>query len=236
MNVLATRFGTASSTTTPVEFARLQRVTLPIAIKGITPLIPHKWSTKARRMMPGGPDHGLKVKGKREPEVEAAAALYTLPDGAIGMPATAFKAAMVSACRLIPAKLTMTEAKLLFFVEGIGPDQLVPIEFGGRELREDTPRNSDGGADLRYRFAFFPWQAVVRVRFLPSSITPDSVANLLDAAGAVGIGDWRPGAPKSATGTFGQFQVDEDQEWEIDDQGTMHHRNGASDGHFLGVR
>lgn len=204
------QFASKSTAVTPIEFDRLQRVVLPITVRGVTPLIPHRWSEKARRMMPGGVDHGLKVKGKRQPDVEAMACQYMLPDGRVGVPATAFKAAMVSACRLIPAKLTMTEAKLLFFVEGEGPEQLVPIEYGDRVLREDTPRNDGGSADLRYSYAYYPWAATVRVRFLPTSITPESVANLLDAAGAVGIGDWRPGAPKSATGTYGQFEVDVD--------------------------
>lgn len=44
--------------------------------------------------------------------------------------------------------ITMVAAKQLLFVEGDGPDQLVAIE-GDRVLREDTPRNSGGTADLR---------------------------------------------------------------------------------------
>ena len=64
-----------------------------------------------------------------------------------------------------------------------------------------------GVADLRYRYSFFPWSADLRIRFLPSVLTQDSVLALLDAAGYGGVGDWRPSAPKSATGTFGQFEV-----------------------------
>jgi hypothetical protein len=162
-------------------------------------------------MMPGHPAADrMSKKGVRQPEEEAEACVYRASDGRPAMPATAFKAAMVSACRFFD-KPSMTEAKLLFFVEGEGEDQLVAFD-GEQRLREDTPRNANGGADLRYRYAFFPWSATLRVRFTPSSISPSSVLALVDAAGRVGVGDWRPGAPKSHTGTFGTFRVAEEGE------------------------
>lgn len=195
-----------------IELRRLEERRLPILIEGVSPVIPHKWSEKAKRMMPGyvdietgkAPDK-MDKKGDRTPKQEAEACVYRLPNGKPGLPATAFKAAMVSACRFFE-KPSMTEARLLLYVEGDGPDQLVEFE-GTPTLREDTPRNANGGADLRYRYAFFPWKAKVSVRFVPSSISPESVLALLDAAGRVGVGDWRPGSPKSATGTFGTFRV-----------------------------
>lgn len=193
-----------------IELTRLADVSMPVLIEGKTPLIPHRWSEKAKRMMPGHPERSLaKVeKGVRQREEEAEACLYRLEDGRTGMPATAFKAAMVAACRFFE-KPSMTEGKLLFYVEGEGAEQLVPVE-GPLTLREDTPRNATGVADLRYRYAIFPWKAVVKVRFVPTRISPSSVVNLLDAAGRVGIGDWRPSSPKSASGTFGQWGVVEE--------------------------
>lgn len=202
-----------SDETAPPAQIRLQRIeitTLQVALEGVTPVIPHKWSQKAINMMaakqqaPAG-----SAKPAREPknaEEEAHAACYWLPDGVTpGIPATAFKAAMVGACRFFTG-ITMTLAKTLFYVEGVGPDQLVAIE-GERTLREDTPRNANGGADLRYRFAYYPWSTTINVRFKPASIDAESVVALLDAGGSGGVGDWRPASPKSATGTFGQFRV-----------------------------
>jgi len=190
-----------------IVLQRLNDVFVDLEIKGVTPVIPHKWSEKAKSMMPGHPDaEGVKKKkGVRKPEEEAEACVYRLPDGSPGMPATAFKAAIIGACRFFD-KPSMTEAKLLVFVEGIGPDQLVPIE-GKPILREDTPRNANGSADLRYRYAFENWSATIRVRYVPTSITVESVVTLVDAAGRGGIGDWRPSAPKSSTGTFGTWRV-----------------------------
>lgn len=193
----------------PVVLKRLNDAELEIAIEGITPIIPHKWSEKALRLMrekqmsePGT------LKAKREakdPKAEADGAAYWMEDGTPGMPATAFKAATVDACRFFQG-ITFVDAKQMLFIHGEGPDQLVAIH-GEQELREDTPRNATGVADLRYRYQYFPWRAVLVVRFMPSMITPESVVALVDAGGRGGVGDWRPSAPKSKTGTFGTYRA-----------------------------
>ena len=185
---------------------------LHVPIVGLSPVIPHRWSEKSKAMMPGHPDaQQVKVKkGVRKPEEEADSCLYRLPDGRLGMPATAFKAAIIGACRFFD-KPSMVEAKQLIFVVGEGPEQLVPIE-GEPVLREDTPRNSNGSADLRYRYALRNWKATLVIRFIASSISASSVVTLVDAAGRGGVGDWRPSSPKSSTGTFGTWRVPADEE------------------------
>jgi len=183
-----------------------------VEILGLTPVIPHKWSEKSKQMMPGHPDKPLvtQKKGKRDPKGEAEACVYRLPDGKPGLPATAFKAAILDACRFFD-KPSMKEAKIWFHVIGVGPDQLVPIK-GKPILREDTPRNANGSADLRYRYAFQEWSATLRIRFMAALTDAASVAALVDAAGRCGVGDWRPSAPKSNTGTFGTWRVQFDKE------------------------
>ena len=187
---------------------RIEDHVMVVRIEGVTPVIPHRWSEKSRRMMlesmqgPRG-----KTRAQREaknPEQEAHDSCYWLGDSA-ALPAVSFKASMVGACRFFEG-ITMTLAKLLFYVEGDGPDQLVPIK-GDPVMREDTPRNSSGTPDLRYRYQFHPWSASLRIHYLPSMIDTDSVVNLLDMGGKGGVGDWRPSSPKSSTGTFGQFKV-----------------------------
>jgi hypothetical protein len=198
---------TKEDTLDPIRLIRLDERTVHIPIVGVTPVIPHKWSEKSLRMMRES-QSGNKARAKHAPKVaeeEAEAATYRLADGRPGMPATAFKAAIVGACRLFKG-ITLVQAKQSFFVVGEGPDQLVPIE-GDATLREDTPRNATGVADLRYRYAYWPWSATLPVAFLPSVVDLDSVIALVAAAGTGGVGDWRPSAPKSLTGTFGRFTV-----------------------------
>ena len=194
-----------------IELSRLQDAVLEIPLIGLTPVIPHKWSEKARRMMPGHPEKeaAKTAKSARKPKDEAEACLYKLGES-LAMPATAFKAAIVGACRFFD-KPTMVEAKQLLFVAGEGPEQLVKVS-GKKELHEDTPRNSNGNADLRYRYYLLDWSAVIQVRYARQCITRESVIALVDAAGRGGIGDWRPSAPKSMTGTYGTWRVDDKKE------------------------
>ncbi len=195
-----------------IKLRRIEDHVLVAHIVGTTPVIPHKWSEKALRQMAdkqqaesGAPRAKLAPKN---PEQEAEDSCYWLGDmGAI--PAVSFKAAMVGACRFFD-NLTMTFAKLLFYVEGEGHEQLIAVgKRADSVMREDTPRNAGGTPDVRYRYQFWPWSAELRVHYLPSEIDPDSVLTLLDAAGKGGVGDWRPSSPKSATGSYGQFRVEE---------------------------
>jgi hypothetical protein len=206
----------AGKKTGAVQLERIQDQRVVIPITGITPIIPHSWSEKAKRMM-RDKQFG-KTQQRREPknlEEEAEAAMYRLPDGRPGMPATAFKGAMVAACRFFQG-IPMTEGRLMIFVEGEGPDQLVPLR-GTEVIREDMPRNATGVVDLRYRTALLagedgsePWKADIPVIFPPRLISLESIVALLDAAGRVGVGDWRPGSPKSNTGTYGTFRIDDE--------------------------
>lgn len=199
------------ATADTIQLDPIAREALTVNITGVSPLIPHKWSEKALRMM-REKQSGAKARPKHEPkdpEAEAEASLYRLDDGRLGMPATAFKAATVGAARLYEG-VTMTALKQALFIVGEGGDQLVPIE-AQTTLREDTPRNSNGSADLRYRYQLWPWSATLTVVYLPALIDPGSVVSLIDAGGNGGVGDWRPSAPKSHTGTYGRYQVEGDQ-------------------------
>jgi hypothetical protein len=190
-----------------ITLRRLVESTVKVEIIGKTAYIPHKWSEKSKRMMPGHPDKPQirETKGVRKPEEEAEACIYRLPDGQPGIPAVAIKAAMVGGCRLFEG-LTMTQAKILFYVIGEGPEEL--IRFTGEpHMREDTPRNSNGSADLRYRYEFRNWRASVEISYLAGLIDQESILALLDAGGRGGVGEWRPSAPKSLTGLYGQFRV-----------------------------
>lgn len=203
-----------------VELTKIVDEAITVPIVGLTPVIPHQWAEKAKAMMRAkqfGETQQKRVP--KDPEEEAEAAMYRLPDGRPGIPSTAFKGAMVAACRFFEG-LPMTEGRLMIYVRGEGPDQLVALT-GTEKMREDMPRNATGVVDLRYRTALLvgkdedgnevePWRADITIVYPPRLISKNSVLALLDAAGRVGVGDWRPGSPKSNTGTYGTFRIDED--------------------------
>lgn len=194
-------------TEAPAQALRLERIAvrrMEVPIVGVTPLIVHAWSEKARNMM-ANPETVKRKKGPRDPDGDFQSARYVLPDGADGFPAVGFKAAMVGAARLFEGA-TMTALKQWLFVVGEGPSQLVRIT-GDISRREDMVRVGMGTADIRWRPQFDNWSATLLVEFVATAITPSSVLALVDAAGIGGVGEWRPSSPKGATGSYGRFQV-----------------------------
>jgi len=186
---------------------RLERVVFEVPIQGTSPLIVNRWSEKAKEMMLAAQQ--TKARPKKDPKDPVAnfeASRYRLEDGRDGFPATGFKAAIVHASRLFDG-ITQVLVKQTVLVIGEGAGQLVPLTYGEITMREDTPRNASGVADLRYRAQFWPWSTTLRVRTIGGQFDQESILSLVDAAGIGGVGEWRPTSPKSATGTFGTFEV-----------------------------
>lgn len=197
--------------------AKVQRIEIPapkmgvllLTVKGTSPLICHKWSTKAQRQIEDKQaKKAQKVKDVREPEAEYLASMYQLSSNgkmAYGFPARAFKAAMVAACRYCDG-ITMTFAKGAFFVMG----DILPINKSKPHMRTDIVRvpPRTGGADLRYRGEFDTgWEVDLTIRYNANLVTPEQLMNLLALAGwCIGVGEQRPSSPMK-DGTNGMFEV-----------------------------
>jgi hypothetical protein len=190
-----------------VVLKRLERVTIEVPIEGTSELITHRWSEKAKRMMlESQMARGTKPKKEpKDPQADYESSIYRLPDGRCAIPATAFKAALVGAVRHFDG-LTMVQAKAALFINPEEGTDLVAIS-AEPHMREDMVRLESGVADIRYRAGFWPWSAILKVTYLPHMLDASSVFALVDAAGLGGVGEWRPSAPKSASGSYGMFQV-----------------------------
>lgn len=94
---------------------------------------------------------------------------------------------------------------LYFQSDGTGTDstQLVRVDAPPPMMREDMVRLGGTTADIRHRACYEKWSATLRVVFVPSVISADSVLALVDAGGANGIGEWRP----EKNGSFGTYEV-----------------------------
>lgn len=206
---MSTSNGTKHHDETEVTFklSRLERQTFVVPIRGTSPLIVNRWSEKAKEMMLQAQQ--TKARAKKDPKdpiLNFEASKYRLADGRDGFPSTAFKAAIVHASRLFEG-ITQVLVKQTVLVIGEGHEQLVPLDYGEVTMREDTPRNASGVADLRYRAQYWPWAVDLHVRCIGGQFDISSIMSLVDAAGIGGVGEWRPTSPKSATGTFGTFEV-----------------------------
>lgn len=190
--------------------------TLEVTLTGDAPLVMAAFSEKARQKlmathMAGSQSKSKKAREARNFEDDMTAAIHFSEEGWIGFPASAFRAAMISACRLIGFKMTL--AKLAVFAEADGLDRvsgqpLVRLDVGKPELHIASVRNASGVLDLRARPMWRQWSMRLRVRYDEDVFSATDVVNLLARVGAqVGIGEGRHDSRESSGMGWGSFTV-----------------------------
>ncbi|MCB1454387.1 MAG: hypothetical protein KDJ43_12140, partial [Rhizobiaceae bacterium] len=100
--------------------------TATFRIIGTAPLVQAKFSQKAKEMMmatqaAGSQSKSKKVREAKDFDAVCEGSVHYSRDGWVGIPAGAFRAAMISACRLVGFKMTL--AKLSLFIEADGFDR-----------------------------------------------------------------------------------------------------------------
>jgi len=188
---------------------------LPVRVEGTAPLMLHKFSEKMRKQMEAKQTAKDTTRTKRAPKDYAAefnAARYLARSGKWdGIPAGAFRASMIAACRRVDG-LPMTQAKGAFFIIADGRDETdgTPlIKIDGKPVHDTRPvRLETGVADLRNRPRYDTWACDLKIQFDADMLSANDVANLLARAGAtVGVGELRPQGPNSYGGDFGTWRV-----------------------------
>lgn len=184
-------------------------------IKGTAPYVQARFSAKAMqammaKMAAGSVARGKKIRDARNFDDDYKAAMHVSTEGWCGIPAGAFRQAMISACRLVGFKMTL--AKLSVFVAADGFDAVdgVPlIKIEGKPERIDMAvRNATGVADIRVRPMWRQWKAKVVVSYDADQFTREDVANLMLRVGQqVGIGEGRPDSRESAGLGWGTFEI-----------------------------
>lgn len=187
--------------------------TVEILIEGIAPLVVERFSKKMELMekMAQGPSaKNKKDRTARDYDNEAEEARYRAPEKWEGMNAAAFRAGMISACRLVGFKMTL--AKLSVFIEADGFDAkdgipLIRI-YGQSETFTAHTRNATGVVDVRSRPMYRQWAANLRIRFDADQFQVSDVINLISRVGLqVGIGAGRPDSKSSSGCGWGMFRV-----------------------------
>lgn len=164
---------------------------------------------KAKMMLGSQAKKGIK-REPRDFDEDYRQALHVSVEGWHGIPASAFRNAMISACRIVGFQ--MTKAKLAVFVEADGIDKvdgtpLVRI-VGEPEKVEHYVRNATGVVDIRVRGMWRKWSAKIRIRFDAEMFSLMDVSNLLSRVGMqVGIGEGRPDGKQSAGMGWGMFEI-----------------------------
>jgi len=127
-----------------------------------------------------------------------------------GIPASAFRNATISACRLVGFKMTIAKLSVFILPDGFDKVDGVPlIKIDGKpEPHLMHARNATGVCDLRVRAKFWPWSALVKVQYDADQFSATDVANLMHRVGTqVGIGEGRPDSKASAGMGWGTFRL-----------------------------
>jgi hypothetical protein len=107
-----------------IQIDRIAAETIRVPILGTTPLLMHRFSEKAKRMMLDNMQGRKTPKAIKDPQAEYEAAFYRLADGAAGFPAVAFKDATTKGARFYGKQVTMTGLRQFLFISGeIGNDR-----------------------------------------------------------------------------------------------------------------
>lgn len=184
-------------------------------IEGTAPYVQHKFSQKSKQQLM---EDMMRTKKRKKSELppkdfddDYEQATHFGEDGRPGIPAAAFRAAMVDACRLVPG-VAMTEAKLCVFVtaDTVDRDDGAPLVhiWGSREKLISHVRIGQGTTTVTARPMWRKWKATVRLSWDADQLSADSVLNLLSRVGQqVGIGEGRPFSKKSTGQGWGTFEV-----------------------------
>lgn len=190
-----------------------QRATIKIV--GTAPYVQNRFPEKVRLELEAKYEAGDAAKNKRrkEPKDWDAAykqAIHTSDAGWYGIPASAMRKAIISACRLVNFKMTI--AKLTIFVEADGFDAedrspLVKI-IGKPRPFKSVGRTATGEPLVMVRPIWDSWSADMRIRWDADQFSADDVVNLVARVGAqVGIGEGRHDSKNSPGMGWGTFEV-----------------------------
>jgi hypothetical protein len=156
---------------------------------------------------------GKKRKPKDPKDFEAAyqGARHISRDGWDGVPASTFRNAMISACRLCGFKMTIGKLSVFIEADGVSAADGTPLVrvHGEPQPFEAAVRNQTGVTDIRIRPRWDEWSAMLRVRFDREQFSDEDVINLLVRAGMQnGICEGRPSSQNSPGLGWGLFEID----------------------------
>lgn len=193
--------------------------TAVFTIRGTSPYVQEAFGDKQRKQIMATQAAGdaAKKKGKkREPrnfDADYKSAMHVSTDGWHGIPASAFRSAMIATIRTTTG-ITMAFMKQAAFVIADGYDAADSVPLvritKGKPHRFDQPlKNSNGSVDIRVRPMFDPgWEAVVQVKFDADVLSLEDVASMLSKAGvSVGIGAGRWASKMCGGLGWGCFEI-----------------------------
>lgn len=191
--------------------------TAVFTLRGTAPYVSNKFSAEAREMMRAKQAAGSQAKKGAKRDAKDfdrcfRESMHTEANGRHGVPASCFRQALVSACRIVGFKMTLAKLALFIETDAIDADDASPLVLftkGEPEHFESATRNETGVADIRVRGKWASgWEIDLVVKYDSDMFTESDVKNLLSRVGVqVGIGAGRPDSKTSCGQGWGTFEI-----------------------------
>ena len=185
-------------------------------IKGMSPLVVHRFSAKTKAEMKAKMEQGKSASSKKVREAKNTddlfnEARYISKEGWDGFHAASIRNAMISACRLVGFKMTLAKLSLFVIADGVDESEpqipLIRI-YGEPTKQEDMARVETGQPYVCVRAAYHDWSAKVKIRWDADQFSVIDVSNLLTRVGMqVGLCEGRHDSKNSAGMGWGTFEV-----------------------------
>jgi len=190
---------------------------LSVKIIGTSPYVQHAFSEDDRlkikkTQQEGSVSRSKKIREPKDFNRQYENGIHYSREGWIGIPAPAFRRAMISACRLVGFKMTLAKLSLTVKADGFDKNDgqpLVKITKGKPHYSEHHVRLETGVIDIRARPMFDEgWETILHIRYDADQFTASDVINLLTRVGyQVGVGEGRSDSPNSCGCDWGFFRL-----------------------------
>lgn len=181
-----------------------------LSVRGITPLIVHRFSEKAKKQIEDKQQKKAKEpRGARDPKAEYLSSFYMISgtpgtkNAHYGIPAIWFKQAAIYACTYL--EITKVAARGAFHIIA-ETDGLIPLKFKRVRMREDYVTIGQGTRDIRYRGEFSDWGCTLRIRYNAAVFSADQLINMINLGGfCSGLGEMRPS--QQCSDQYGLYEI-----------------------------
>lgn len=190
--------------------------TIQFGIIGTAPLVMHKFSEKAKNdMMASMMKTRATLRGNKEPkdfDESLRQAIHYSTEEWIGVPASAFRAAAISACRIVGFKMTLAKMGIFIRPDGFDRDEGTPLVklIGEFHAVDHIVRLAGSGSTMVVRRPMWDeWSMNVLVDFDGDMFSSADLYNLFMRVGLqVGLLEGRPDSSNSAGMGWGTFRIE----------------------------
>lgn len=186
-----------------------------ITCRGTAPFVGNKFPHSAMETMRRNQELGQVARGKkiRLPkkfdELHLQHIHYS-QEGWPGIPASAFRSAMIDACRLVGYHMVKAKMSIFIIPDGFDRDDGQPLVKINGDMRsfEMPVRLANGSADIAVRPQFLKWTVKLGIEWDCDQFDRSDIVNLCMRAGKqVGVGAGRPNSKTSHGMGWGTWEI-----------------------------